>query len=87
MYRVDAEHMLSLDDGYCTAGCLRGKIFMNQVNAHELFAKTLITITDLDDVWKVLKSWIGQFVKKFPLENNLLYKVAKTLIELWTVTS
>ena len=23
--------MLSLDDGYYTAGCLRGKIFMNQV--------------------------------------------------------
>ena len=49
MYRV-AGHMLSLDDGYCAAGCLRGKIFMNHVNARELFAKTLITITDLDDV-------------------------------------
>ena len=30
--RVHTGHMLSLDDGYCTAGCLRGKIFMNQVN-------------------------------------------------------
>ena len=29
--RVHARHMLSLDDGYYTAGCLRGKIFMNQI--------------------------------------------------------
>ena len=29
--RVHAGHMLSLYDGYCTEGCLRGKIFMNQV--------------------------------------------------------
>ena len=41
--RVHAEYKLSLDDGNYTAGCLRGKIFMNQVNfTCELFVKHLL---------------------------------------------
>ena len=46
--RVHLGYMLSLDDGYCTAGCLRGKIFMNQVKS--LPMNCFITTTGLDDV-------------------------------------
>ena len=46
--RVHAGHMLSLDDRYCTAGCLRGKFFMNQVKM--LPVNCFITTTGLNDV-------------------------------------
>ena len=56
-----------------------------------MFAKTLITITVLDDAWKVE---IGQAMKIFFFENNPLYGMAQSClryqkihVELWTVTS
>ena len=81
--RVHAGHMLSLDDGYRTAGCLRVKIFINQVKILPMncLLKHLLLQLVLMMYKKYGKIEIGQFVK-IPLANNLLYKVAKNLIEL-----
>ena len=54
--RVHVGYMLSLDDGYYTAGCLRRKFFMNQVN--HLPVNCLLNTYHYNwSWWCVLKSW------------------------------
>ena len=80
--RVHEGHMLSLDDGYCTEGCLRGKIFMNQVKIlpmNCLLKHILATTTGLNNVSKVLKSWNRPIREKFPLKTTCYIKLQKFL--------